>query len=131
MSLGEVMEFYGDFLITVAAVVATASVVMHAMVPWTKTSMGRHIMSYLVALAILFDLTFIDNVMLHGPDPLWFEILQLVMFTALPVTMAWRLWIQWQVRPGRRLPVNKEAAMTEDKGSDDGGESERVGEANH
>lgn len=109
MSIQQAMEIYGDLLVIVAAIIATGSVILHARVDWRHSPMGRHIMAYLLSLAILFDLTFIDNILLNRPDPLWFEILQLVMYTALPITMAWRLVIQWNVRPKkgkRRITSN-------------------------
>jgi len=132
MSASQAIELYGDLLIAAAAVISTGSAILHARVDWRATSMGVHLMAYLASLAVLFDITFVNAFLIKNHQPLWWELTQAFLYTAVPVTMAWRLWIQWKVRPRggrRRLPSNSEAAMTGDKGSDDGGKPERAGAA--
>ena len=101
------MAYYGDILVTAAAAIATGSVILHAMNPWAESHMGKHLMAYLLSLAVLFDLVFIDNVLLDRPDPLWFDLLTLFAYTFVPITMGWRLVIQWKVRPWRQRKQRK------------------------
>lgn len=85
------LRVIGNGLIFWAAAVGTASVVLHARVPWRHSEMGRHLMAYMGALALVLVLSCIRLVFGDAP---WFQIVRLVVFVAIPLTMTWRLWLQ-------------------------------------
>jgi hypothetical protein len=89
----------GTVLIHWAALVGVASVVMHSRVRWRETEMGRHLMAYMGAYAVVLVLSCIalDTLPPAPPAPgdsLWFQILRLVTFVAIPLVMTQRLWLQ-------------------------------------
>jgi hypothetical protein len=90
-----VLRLIGDLLIYWATAVGALSVIWHARVPWRSTPMGRHLMAYMGSIAAVFLLISIRNVF---GDSHWFEILRVVVFVAVPVTMTWRFWLQVKAR---------------------------------
>lgn len=85
----------GNALLCVTAVVASASVVLHALTPWWRSEMGRHLMAYAGVIATVIDLGVIKLVVgdSHG-----FQILRTCVFALVPVVMAWRVWLQLKAR---------------------------------
>lgn len=95
----EWVHYIGNALITWAAVVGTASVVVHARVRWRETQVGVHLMAYMAAFALVLDLSVI-RLLLGDSD--WFQMLRLAVFVAVPVAMTQRLWLQIRAQ---RWPV--------------------------
>lgn len=106
------LHLIGSLLIFLAAVIGTASAALHlAWVPWRDTEMSRHLAFYMTSLALVLDLSCIRIVF---GDPTWFQVVRLVVFVAVPLSMAWRLRLQVQAhrldrpivrrRGGRRGP---------------------------
>jgi hypothetical protein len=98
-----VPHLVGNFLIFWAAAVGVASVVAHARVPWRRSEMGRHLMAYMSAIAAVLVLSCVRIVAGDAP---WFQLLRLVVFVAIPVTMTWRLRLQLKARR-RQLDDNR------------------------
>jgi hypothetical protein len=84
----EVARITGNVLVCWSALAGTLSVLVYARVPWTHTQWGRHLMAYMVAIALVLDLAVAR--VLFG-DSTWFLVLRLVVFVAIPVVMTWRL----------------------------------------
>jgi hypothetical protein len=81
----------GSVLIILAAAIGTASVVVHARVPWWRSQMGRHLMAYMLVIALVLDLSVVRLIV---GDSWWFALLRLLVFTGIPLVLAWRLWLQ-------------------------------------
>ena len=96
----DVVQQIGDVLVLVAALVATASVVVHATVPWWRTHIGKHLMFYMLSIAAVLDTSAVRVVAGASLDTPWFAVLRLVVFATVPVVLTWRFWIQvrlWQL----------------------------------
>lgn len=86
-----VLKLAGTVLAHWAALVGIASVVVHSRVPWRETAMGRHLMAYMAAIAAVFTLACIAN---DFGDSVWFQLLRLITFIAVPIAMTQRLVLQ-------------------------------------
>jgi hypothetical protein len=86
-----VLRVTGNAFLCWAALVATASVVVHARVLWWRSVMGRHLMAYMGVMALVLDL---GVVRLVTGDSWWFQLIRLLVFVGVPVVMTWRLWLQ-------------------------------------
>jgi hypothetical protein len=92
------VHLVGTVLIHWAAAAGVASVVAHLRVRWWDTEMGRHLMAYMSAVALVLLLSCVVN---DVGDSSWFQVLRLVVFVAIPLVMTWRLWLQLKAqRPG-------------------------------
>lgn len=96
----DIVQQSGDVLVFVSALVATASVVVHAGVspPWWRTHIGKHLMYYMASVAAVLDLSAIRLVAGASLDTPWFQIVRVVVFATVPVVLSWRLWIQVRLR---------------------------------
>ena len=95
-----IFRWIGNAGLVYCAIIGTASVVIHCRVPWRASRMGRHLMAYMFAMAIVLDL---GVVRLVFGDSWWFALLRLVVFlTAIPLVMTWRLVLQVQAQRGGR-----------------------------
>ena len=83
-------------LVTWGAIVGILSVVLHARVSWRTSSMGRHLMFYMSAIASVFALTAIRIIFTWEQN--WFFLLNLVIFASVPLAMTQRLWLQWRAQ---------------------------------
>lgn len=81
----------GNGLFVWAAVAGTASVLVHARVPWRRTEMGRHLMAYMGVMAATLDLGIVKLVF---GDSAAFQLLRLAVFVGIPLAMTQRLWLQ-------------------------------------
>jgi hypothetical protein len=95
----ELFRLIGNGLLVCAALVCTASVVMHARVPWWRSEMGRHLMAYMGVMAATLDLGVIKVVF---GDTWWFSLLRLLVFCGVPIVMAQRLWLQVKAQRAAR-----------------------------
>lgn len=105
MPIQTIFHDIGTVLIHWAALVATASVVVHTRVRWRETAMGRHLMAYMTAMAVVLVLSCIANdtmppapVVTTSSGSLWFQLLRLVTFVAVPAVMTQRLWLQIKIQ---------------------------------
>lgn len=87
----QLLQLLGNGFFVWAALAATASVVVHARVPWWKSTMGRHLMAYMAVMALVLDLGIIR--LIFG-DSWWFQLIRLVTFIGVPIVMTWRLVLQ-------------------------------------
>lgn len=99
MHQAAVLRIVGNVLLHWAAAVAVLSVVLHARVPWWRSEMGRHLMIYMAAMAIVLTLSCI-RVDISG-DTWWFALLRLATFTAVPIAMTQRAWLQIKAQRAR------------------------------
>lgn len=95
----ELFREIGNGLLMCAALVCTASVVMHARVPWWRSEMGRHLMAYMGVMAATLDLGVIRS---FFGDTWWFSLLRLIVFCGVPCVMAQRLWLQIKAQRAAR-----------------------------
>ncbi len=95
----DIATVIGNVLLTVAAIVATASVVVHARVPWRDSQMGRHLMAYMGVIALVLDLGVVRLIIGDYPA---FSVIRLVVFVGVPIVMAWRLVLQLQAQRADR-----------------------------
>jgi hypothetical protein len=87
----DIFQLIGNFLLIWAAVMATASVVLHLRVPWRSSAMGRHLMAYMAVMAAVLVLGVVRIVL---GDSWWFQLIRLVTFIGVPIVMSWRVWLQ-------------------------------------
>jgi hypothetical protein len=84
-----VIQLAGSVLVVVSAALVTACVVVYgAFHKWWRSPGGRHIFSFMAALAVSFDLGVIR---LAAGDSEWFQVLRLLAFTFIPWVLGWRL----------------------------------------
>lgn len=93
----DTLSLVGSILLALAAVIATASVVVHAQVRWWASQMGRHLMAYMAVIAAVLDLGLI-RFLFSGTGVFWFEVLRLVVFAGVPVVLGQRLYLQLKAR---------------------------------
>lgn len=96
--MSQLMEWAGAVLITWAAVVGVASVVVHSRVPWWTTELGRHLMIYMSVIAAVLAMSAIRFFVGDAP---WFQVLRFIVFIGVPLAMTQRLWLQIKAQ---RLP---------------------------
>jgi hypothetical protein len=92
----------GDVLFVASAIPAVASVLVFARVPWWRTPLGRHLMSYMAVIAAVLGLGCLRLVIGQPPA---FEAIRTAVFALVPVVMWWRLivLVQAQRRDGGEL----------------------------
>lgn len=93
----------GNWLLFAAAFPATLAPVAYARVPWRRTTLGRHLMVYMVSLAVVFDLGVIR---LTVGRTWWFDVLRLIAFGFVVLALWWRLWIVAAASFGRIRMLN-------------------------
>lgn len=95
----EVIYLVGSILLIIAAVIATASVVVHARVRWRVSVMGRHLMAYMLVVAAVLDL----GVLRFFVGDTWLIfVLRTAMYVPVVWVLAWRLWLQIQAQRAER-----------------------------
>lgn len=93
-----VVQQIGDVLLFAAALIASASVVVHATVPWWRSHVGKHLMCYMASVAAVLDLSAVRVIAGASLDTPWFQTTRLVVFASVPLVLGWRLLIQVQLR---------------------------------
>lgn len=88
---GAVYQLIANCLLISAAVVCTASVVLHLRVTWWRSEMGRHLLAYMGVMALTLDL---GVVRIFFGDSSWFQLVRLIVFVGVPLVMTQRLWLQ-------------------------------------
>lgn len=85
------IQLAGSVLIVITAILATACPVVYGVFHrWWRSATGRHIFSFMAALAVPLDLAVIRLVL---GDSVVFQLIRLAAFTLLPWVLAWRLLI--------------------------------------
>lgn len=94
-------ELVGTIGLYVSAVIATAGLfgfVLHAR--FWRSRGGWHVFWYMLVIAWVLDMASVS----HLFDPPWFTWLRMGTFAVgMPVVLAWRLWIIFDLQLGRRL----------------------------
>ena len=100
------LELLGSIFLVWAAIVATASVVVHMRVRWWASKMGVHLAAYMTVIAAVLDLGAI-RFLFSGTDERWFQVLRLVVFALVPVVLTQRLWLQIEAQRQAREEVRR------------------------
>lgn len=77
--------------------VAWASVAVHAATRWKETQVGRHLMAYMLGLAVTFTGLTIGVVARYDLPP-WAEYVRAGLYLSAPIVVTWRLVLQIQAR---------------------------------
>lgn len=88
-------DIIGDTLLILAAAPANGAVATFSLVRWRASRWGRHMMGYMVAVALVFDLGILRIV--FGDRP-WFSWVRAVAYALLLCMMTWRFLILNQAR---------------------------------
>ncbi len=86
-----VFQLIGNCFLVWAALVGTASVIVHARVFARSSRMSMHLLFYMTSVAVVLDLGVIKLII---GDSWWFQLIRLAVFVAVPVAMTQRLWLQ-------------------------------------
>ncbi len=93
---GDVFRWIGNIGLFLSAAIATWSVILHAQVPWRRTTTGRHLMAYMAVVALVLILAMIRAIF---GDTAWFALLRLGVFViGVPFILAWRVRLQLRAR---------------------------------
>lgn len=96
------IQAIGTVLVVVSAVLAWAVCVLyHLSARWWRSEAGRHVMTFTAVLALVLSL-WVVGALTPAAKGQWWQIVRLVAFVGVPVSLGWRLWMVWrlQVRPG-------------------------------
>jgi hypothetical protein len=108
----------GNALVVVSALISlTFIIVYHLRAYWWRTSDGRHVFTFMAVIAAV--LTSAAMRVLLG-DPEWYTWLRVVVFSGVPVVLAWRLAILLSTQTRRRIRFGRVRR--------EGNDSERVPE---
>lgn len=81
---------FGDAMLVLSAIPAVLSVIVFARVPWWKSPLGRHMMSYMVVMAGVLSLGCVRLAIGFVPA---FETARAIIFAGVPFVMWWRLGV--------------------------------------
>lgn len=95
----QLFTWVANILIIWAALVGSASVVVHSRVQWWRTEMGRHLMAYMTVMAAVLVLAVVR---IFLGDAWWFSLFRLLIFIGVPLVMTQRLWLQIKARRASR-----------------------------
>jgi hypothetical protein len=99
----------GTALVVASALLAWAFCVgYHLSARWWESEAGRHLMSFTASLGVVLSLWAVGA--MTPTKGLWWEVLRLVAFTGVPVSLAWRVSLLWrrQIHPGLRRRQRKQ-----------------------
>lgn len=83
----------GNVMLVIAAIPATVAPLLYFRAPWRRSKVGKHLMTYMLALAAVLDLGIV-RLGLHSPrEATWFSVLRLVMFGFLIIMLWHRLYV--------------------------------------
>jgi hypothetical protein len=98
------MQVIGTGLVIVSAVLAWAvCIAYHLSARWWASEAGRHLMTFTAVLAVVLTLWTV-GALTPTTKGGWWQIVRLVAFTGVPLSLGWRLWMVYrlQIRPGLR-----------------------------
>lgn len=92
------LQAISSVLLGLCAVPAVLSVGVYSLTPWWKSQWGRHVMSYMVVVAVILLLSSLSAVITpmhartHHFDnmPTWFLVAYFAAYACLPVVLWWR-----------------------------------------
>jgi hypothetical protein len=85
-------EIAGDVLLVMSAVPANAAVAVYSQVKWVRSAWGRHLMSYMLAVALVLDLGILR---VAFGETLWFAWIRVGAYGLLVYALVWRVTILW------------------------------------
>lgn len=100
------IQWIGTALVVASAVLAwSVCALYHLSARWWASEVGRHVMTFTAVLALVLSLWSVGALVEAKGE--WWQVMRLVAFTGVPVSLGWRLWILYrlQVRPKRRRAV--------------------------
>lgn len=100
MDSAVILREVGNVLVWWAALVGTASVVVHLRVFDPSSKMSKHLLFYMAMIAIVLDLGVIRLVL--GDSPL-FQAIRLAAFVGVVLAMTQRLWLQLKAQRSDRI----------------------------
>ena len=109
------LQQIGDAAVLYCALIATASVAVHATVKprWWTNAWGMHLMAYMFAIAWILDISAARVIAGATLDTPWYSALRAGSFAVLiPAVITWRLVIQAQARGW--LPWQRRRRMVPD-----------------
>lgn len=97
-SLDSVLEWLGKALVYVAVLPFTAFPIAYARwFPWWKTTMGRAIMCHFIGMALLVDMSVVQDLWLGPTYPAQQEVSLLILLLVV-VGVYWWVYALWKVR---------------------------------
>ena len=102
MAYDDTLRTVGTVIYVAMAAVGTLSVIVHSRVRWWATQMGRHVMVYMLSIAVVLDLGVIR--LLVG-DTAWFAAVRVAALAVVLAAMTQRLYLQVAARRGRLTAV--------------------------
>jgi hypothetical protein len=93
------IQYIGDVLILITAGLGVACVVAYQVTTdgaWRLSEVGRHLMAFMGSLAAALSLSVLKAVVvdvLGHDDPVWFQVIRVLVFCTVPVVLAQRLHI--------------------------------------
>lgn len=94
------MLISNGLLILTFLLAAAYAIVYHFTARWWETEFGRSLMSLKIAIAAVTGLS-IPRI-LFGLNSEWYAVLRIVVFVAVPLTLAWRLAVLIKIQLGSR-----------------------------
>lgn len=92
----------GTVLVVISAALAWANVLAyHLSAPWWRSETGRHVMTFNAVLAIVLTLWAVGALTLNARGP-WWDMLRLVAFTGVPLSLGWRLTLLYRLQIRRK-----------------------------
>lgn len=104
------IQTVGTVLVVVSAVLAWAVCVLyHLSARWWESEAGQHVMTFTAVLAVVLTLWAV-GALTPATKGTWWQVLRLVAFTGVPISLGWRLWMVFrlQIRPGLRGSTSRE-----------------------
>lgn len=101
------IQVAGTVLVVVSAALAWAVCILyHFSARWWEREAGWHIMTFTGTLAAVLTLWAVGAV--APARDAWWEVLRLVAFTGVPISLGWRLWIVYRLQVRPALKKSKE-----------------------
>lgn len=104
-------QLLGNGFLVWAALVGTASVIVHLRVFDRNSPMSLHLLAYMTAIAVVLDLGVVR--LLFG-DSWWFQLLRLATFVGVPLAMTHRLLLQIKAQREARANAASQPADRSD-----------------
>ncbi len=95
MTLQSALTWAGNGFLMWAALVGTASVLVHLRVFDRTMPMSRHLLVYMASVALVLDLGIVKLII---GDSQWFQLIRLAAFVTVVAAMTQRLWLQIQAQ---------------------------------
>lgn len=95
------IQTIGIALVIISAVLAWAvCIAYHLSARWWESEVGRHVMTFTGVLAVVLSLWSV-GALLSPTRGAWWDVVRLVAFTGVPISLGWRLWMVYrlQIRP--------------------------------